>query len=379
MELDFSGNEHAKETAILFSCRYAREARDIYRKYTGLFPDKMVYLVAVKDVLCAAKCDSYESYVIVGTECPLHPFTNAIYYRKALPADVLERLASHPGPVVLDSVYALPTAVGSTSGCTIAENTKQLVNEIHSNENDANSENGKRLNNNETANSPAHYPRVFYTLPEEFKPPTTPSEEDNTPAILVVTEEQRLLDYYTFNYENILGCNDGLTSNSRMRHLMRENINGDHVRKREIFGVIYTSQSFEDIAQSISLRLNRIARAYKIFLKDISYERLISMDHIDCIVLVDCPVFQCDIPVHIPIISPFSVETGLSGEWQSAYNENRVEDTASREIIVRELAGPLMQQRSFQGVKYRNSDDEEDMEIHEGRTGTATHYDTEPA
>ena len=191
----------------------------------------------------------------------------------------------------------------------------------------------------------------------------------------MVTENQALLDFYCFKYENVSSFFNFLELKSRVQFLMKENIKSLKFENKKMIGVIFTSVLFEDIADALIKKINGISRAYKIFLKDISYERLISIDNLDCIVLVDCPLFQCDLNLHIPVLSPFSVDCAINNKWSDIYDKNVLVGTESKVLAISSFASELMVKREYQGVLFTN--DENDMSIHQGQKGIASNYENE--
>lgn len=336
--VDFSYFAGFREIAIAFTDRYKHVVQQIYDECQELHPTKDIFLVAVKDIICSVKCDPYESYLVVGVACPLHPFKNAAYYTEELDERYFRAIEDHHGPVVFDSIYPVEKYVHLVNG-----GESEIL-------------------------------RGGVAGPGKRSSGSVGHSADT--ALLVVTEDQKILDYYNYAYESVEKLPNDLVLKDRMRYLMKENINGAKVAEKGMFGIVFTDRSFESVVDALHAKLNEKTRAYKIFLKDISYERLISIDHIDCIVLVDCPVFQCSIPVHIPIISPFSVQCGLNDVWRGEYDRNSVDECLSKELVVRDFAADLMECKEFKGVLYRG-DCEDDMNIHTGRTGTASKYDDE--
>ncbi|ELA41472.1 uncharacterized protein VICG_01456 [Vittaforma corneae ATCC 50505] len=313
--------ENFNEIAIVFSKSFKNQIKSIYEDLTMRFPTKDVYLVPSNDILCSAKCDKYEAYVLVGIECPIHTFENAVQFKVELKPEVKDKIKSYDGKVALDSIYT----------------NDGLVNK-----------------SDEFCESEAH--------------------GADTP-ILVVTENQMVFDYYSYKYENIEKSSEDLKSRTRVSYLMKENASGGKLENKRMVGVVFTSRAFEDIATSLVKTINQFSRAYKIFLKDVSYERLISIDNIDCIVLVDCPFFQCSFDLHIPILTPFSVNCYMTEKWSDQYNRNSFECSETKELAIQSHAGEIMETRWFKGAVFRT--EEEDMNIYKGRKGIATEYDDE--
>lgn len=306
--------ENFNETAILFSYNFKNEIQTIYNNLLETFPTKNIYLVPSKEILCSSKVTNYESYILVGIECPIHRFKNAFQFKIDLKENFVQKIQNFKGNIVFDSIY------------------------------------GKE---------------------DVIKKP----EDD----FLVVTENQLVLDYYSYKYENVEQLDKKLDIKSRVKFLMKENIKANKLNEKKMVGVIFTSPIFEDIASSLVNKINTFSTAYKIFLKDISYERLISIDNIDCIVLVDCPFFQCTFDLHIPVLSPFSVECFITEKWNDQYNRNSFDLSENKEVAIQSHlkghAGELMEKRWFKGVVYET--EEEDFNIYEGKKGIATEYENE--
>ncbi|KAM0680974.1 hypothetical protein GINT2_000756 [Glugoides intestinalis] len=306
--------ENFNTIAILFSTQFKNIVKEIHDELTAKFPLKEILLVPSKDILCSAKCDKYESYVLVGIECILHRFDNAVQYRKPLEIDIERKVADFPGEVFIDSLY--------------------------------NIESKKSLN-----------------------------ESIESSPILVVTENQMVLDYYCYKYEEVSSAFNSIDIKSKVKQIMKENVNGERLKEKKMVGVVFTSRLFEELATSIVRKINEFSRAYKIFLKDISYERLISIDNLDCIVLVDCPMFQQNISLHIPVLSPFSVECAINREWKHQYDRNGFQENKEKAIVLQTYSAEIMENRWFKGAIFNN--EEEDMTIYEGRKGIATEYANE--
>lgn len=299
------------EVAILFSPQFNHVVQSIYEQVTQRFPEMNILLVSSSEIICSAKSDKYESYILVGIECPLHTFSNAIQYK--VDFDVQSTINSFDGLSLIDSIYS----TGSSS-------------------------------------------------------PKSKSTETN---ILVISENQLVLDFYCSKYENVTSSSKELIMKNRVEYLMKENILSLKFNNKRMIGVIFTSRLFEDIADALVRRINGISRAYKIFLKDVSYERLISIDNLDCIVLVDCPLFQCNLRLHVPVLSPFSVDCAISGQWSDVYDRNVCPDLGPKELVISSFASELMVKREYQGALFTN--DENDMTIHEGQKGIASSYENE--
>lgn len=300
------------EIAILFSEKYKCFSKDVYDKLVDLYPSKQILLVPSKSILCSAKSDKYESYFLIGEECPLHSFSNAIQYKIPLEPEIEHKIAQSDGAVFVDSIYS--------------HDSRGYTGEI----------------------------------------------TDETP-VMVVTKNQMILDYYAFKYESVESAFGDLEKKSKVQFLMRENAKAMALKNKKMVGVIFTSPSFEELATSIVQSINLFSSAYKIFLKDISYERLISIDNLDSIVLIDCPLFQHNFSLHIPFLSPFSAESAIEDILIDKAEEEM--HSNSKELVIRGNSFEIMESRSFKGAVFCN--DEEDMKIYQGKKGIASEYEDE--
>lgn len=325
--------EKYSEIAILFSPEYKHLVESINDTLTGLFPEKEVYLVPSKSILCSAKCDRYESYVLVGIECPLHKFENCVQYK----IDQIEfDVRDYKGRIFLDSIY-----------------TNNINDNKNININDSNNINNTNININDIS--------INNNMDE---------------SAMILTNNQAVLDYYSTIYENIGTPFKNLNIKTKVQHLMKEYSNASKLKNKKMVGVVFTSRVFEDLASSIVNKINQFSRAYKILLKDVSYERMISIDNIDCIVLVDCPLFEFKESIHVPVISPFSVEHFIkeSSTKDSGSTEEQIPTRQEESLVLHSSAVEIMENRWFKGVIFTG---EEDMKIYQGRKGIATSYENE--
>lgn len=327
--MDLSFFKNFSECAIVFSAQYKNIIQHIYDELSELFPEKDIYLLSSDTILCSTKFKQFQSYLIVGVQCPLHPFDNALQYKVKLKEEYRDSILTSDVSIV-DSIYDI-SQFEILSSKIIQLGDKNFNKDIE----------------NMNVNT----------------------------QITVVSDYQEVYSYFSSQFENVTCANEKLYPVSRVQTMMKESTVGAKIKSKKLIGVIFTNKCFEHLAESITTRLNEFTRAYKIYLKDVSYERLISIDNLDCIVLVDCPLFECNLKLHIPVLTPFSVDCALSGEFVNSYDKNKIIDTTSKELVVRTYASDLMVKREYQGVLYRV--DEEDMTIHQGKSGIAAEYENE--
>lgn len=197
-------------------------------------------------------------------------------------------------------------------------------------------------------------------------------------GMVVVTRSQMLFDYYFYRYnaESFYP----LDQRDRMQFLAARCNRGGGIRDLGIFAVVFTSREYEELARTIRRAIaSRGKNAYLLFLKDISYERLITIEGTECIVVVDCPLFDCShIDLHIPVVSPFEVEFAFSGAWTGRFDKNSFETggagtSSCTDLDVVDRAGRLLLRTHSIPFSY----EEENMEICMGQRGTAQGYEDE--
>lgn len=220
------------------------------------------------------------------------------------------------------------------------------------------------------------YKNVVYD-PTYFCPPVEPSSE----SVLVVTRSQMFYDYYFYRYD--AESFYPLEKRDRIQYLASKCNKGERIRGCSIFAIIFTSKVYEELAKSIRKALiSRRKNAYLLFLKDLTYERMITIEGTECIVVVDCPLFDCShIELHIPVVTPFEVEYALSNNWNSKFEKNSfdVSDVPAggcTEIDLIDRVGRILVRSSGQGVPF-GSEDECDTGIHLGLRGTSQGYVSE--
>jgi diphthamide synthase subunit DPH2 len=216
---------------------------------------------------------------------------------------------------------------------------------------------------------------AIFDSTHSMEPGPASSEEE----AVVVTRNQRFYDYHHYS-RNVRPFYDGIEIKDKMQYLMAQCNRGERIKKLEVFAVVFTSKVYEELAASVRDALvSRSKSAYLLFLKDLSYERLITIEGVECVVVVDCPLFDCShIDLHIPIVTPFEVRYALSNEWESGYSRNSfgiVPLGACKELTVSGRAGRILMSSGFQGVPHELEED--DMDVHVGHRGTAQRYDFE--
>ncbi|KAM0672104.1 subunit DPH2 of diphthamide synthase [Ordospora colligata] len=213
---------------------------------------------------------------------------------------------------------------------------------------------------------------------------------DGKDGMLVISNNQMFFDYYSYRY----GAESfhGLEAKDRMQYLSSKCNKGEKILSFGIIAIVFTSSVYQDLARDIRNALaSRGKNAYLLFLRDVSYERLISIDGVECIVVVDCPFFEYSGPeIHVPVVTPFEVQYALSGEWKDFdknlfyYNElvhdslstGEGETSSSKALERIDVTGKALLRLKNQDVPF-SYEDENDKSVHMGQSGIAGHYNKE--
>ena len=88
--------------------------------------------------------------------------------------------------------------------------------------------------------------------------------KNNEDPLLVITENQDIFNYFCKTYDNIINYTNFEPINKN-HYLCKEHKKSKTLKNKKIFGVIFTNKIFEEQADYIVERINKVARAYKIF------------------------------------------------------------------------------------------------------------------
>ncbi|KAH9411198.1 putative diphthamide synthesis protein [Ordospora pajunii] len=213
---------------------------------------------------------------------------------------------------------------------------------------------------------------------------------DGKDGMLVISNNQMFFDYYSYRY----GAESfhGLEVKDRMQYLSSKCNKGERILSFGIIAIVFTSSVYHDLARDIRSALaSRGKNAYLLFLRDVSYERLISVDGVECIVLVDCPFFEyCGPEIHVPVVTPFEVQYALSGEWRD-FDKNlfchqdlahggpstsKYMPCSGRALERIDITGKALLRLKDQNVPF-SYEREDDKSVHMGQSGIAGHYNEE--
>lgn len=306
------------EIGLLSAEEYKDMIEPVHKYIVANHPSVTVFLLNGDEILCPLKTEKFEFFVLLGVCCPIHPFKEFVSVGNRMSPEDKAKIEKEKRCVVYDSTYSISPPL---------EEKDLLVGNV-----------------------------------------------------LVVTKSQMFYDYYFYKYD--ARSFYALEERSRMLYLAAKCNKGERIRSLGIFAIVFTSRVYEDLAKSIRKALvSRRKNAYLLFLKDLSYERMITIEGTECIVVIDCPVFDCGhIELHIPVVTPFEVEYALSNEWSDRFEKNSfsvsdVPISTSTELDLLDRVGRLLLRSEAQGVPFGY--EEEDMEIHLGQSGTSQGYDFE--
>lgn len=309
--------EGKAEVGVLSTEDYRDMIKPVYDHIRARHPGVNVFLLNGEGMLCPLKTEILDFFVLLGVWCPLHRFKDFVGIETRVAPEDLCRLQGESRAVVYD-----PSHVDAGHG-----------------------------------------------------------EDAWGKDVVVVTRNQMFYDYYFYRH----GAESfyGLEAKDRMQYLGSKCNKGEKIRGLQIFAIVFTSREYEPLAKAIRAALvSRHKNAYLLLLKDLSYERMITIEGTECIVVVDCPFFECSLDLHIPIVTPFEVEYALCGQW-GRFDKNSfcVPDAPASTCTALERigrAGSVLLRLAEQSVPFCR-EDEDDVEVHCGQSGTACRYDAEGA
>lgn len=367
-----------KNILVVFTKEYTNEAKEIYDFIDKNHEGINTYMITVNDIICPLKInDSFDTYILVGNDCPMHHFANKnVYkYNNIVVKNEEDQIVDIKENDCLGNckIYRNKTDMKEFLSNLFVED-KNICNKLNS----CCIENKKKKTceekeDKERENSCSGN---VCTQKTEICEVNAYKNKDAAENNLVLEENLKIYEDYFKKVQN--ECESSF--------FMKENIKGKHFADKTVFAIIFTSIYYEKYAnEAYNLLKKYKSNVFKLFLKDVNYERLISVDSVDCIILIDCPMFECNINIHIPIINVFNLCRGIDQQWVGdnfiqnkvkLYKTDKIENNSERSILIRD--GDLAQilvKREFQGVEYKTS--QEDMEIHKGRRGIANAYESE--
>lgn len=326
--------ENINEIGIIVLQEYATLIEEIYPKIQSLKRDLEIFILSGDTILCSSKFNKFDFYVVIGVECPLHKFKNACYINFE-PNDLIkDKISKFKGRVIFDSTYC-------SNNSDVKDDLSLEVSNLDIN---------KTQDENTVSNN----------------------------RLLIVSDNPSFMKYYATRKD----CEfiSEYKGESKMDFMMTRINKAEKVRNKKIFAIIFTSSIFEEIAIKVKNQIVNSGRfAYLLHLKNVHYNRLITIEGVDALVLVDCPLSNnLNIDIFIPIVTPYEINYILSGEWDDKYEENKINEqriSTCTDLTQVKGAGELILQSGFIGIEYGKND--EDYKIYEGRSGIAESYEHE--
>lgn len=209
----------------------------------------------------------------------------------------------------------------------------------------------------------------LYSLPSIWK------LEDE---ILIVSKNINFCNYYSKKYNCKFLYN--LSEMTKMEFLSKRINLAEMCKHNKMFAIVFVHESYLNLAVTVQKALQQTGRyAYILHLKNVRYTRLITIEKIDTIILIDCPAFDnLEIDVSLPILTPADVQYILSNDWDGSYDQNKfayVVPENEKNIVKYEGAGKLLLESEFFGIQYENEN--KILEIHEGKRGVPKEYENE--
>lgn len=204
-----------------------------------------------------------------------------------------------------------------------------------------------------------------------------PEVKDNNEC-LILSKNELFKRYYAIRED----CKFYFDYNGekKMNFLMTRINKAEKVRNKQIFAVLFTSYVYEELAIKVKNQIiNSGKYAYLLHLKNVHYNRLITIEGIDAIVLIDCPLFDnINIDIFIPIVTPCEINYVLTGQWDAKYDSNKIDEkkiSTCTDLTQVKGAGQIILQSGWLGLEY--GCDNKDYNIYEGDTGIADSYNNE--
>ncbi|KAL0265692.1 UNVERIFIED_CONTAM: hypothetical protein PYX00_011406 [Menopon gallinae] len=143
---------------------------------------------------------------------------------------------------------------------------------------------------------------------------------------VVVSDCQRFYDYF-FYVSGATSFSSAAREGDRVRFLVSRLALVDRVRGRRTFGIFFSSPEYRALAEKVSKFLeDRGKETLLVFVRDISWERLVAIEFAEVFVVVDCPFYtHFEIKTHVPLVTPFEVALSFKETWDGEYGINEFE------------------------------------------------------
>lgn len=198
---------------------------------------------------------------------------------------------------------------------------------------------------------------------------------------VVVSDNQRFYNYF-FYVTGATSFSGAASEEDRVRFLVSRLSLVDKVRGRRTFGIFFSSAEYRALAERISKFLEeRGKETLLVFVRDISWERLVAIEFAEVFVVIDCPFYtHFDIKTHVPLVTPFEVALSFKETWDGKYGINEFEIAGLSEkgspspvLPSSEGSAEMVLCRGTYDVEY-SAGDATDTSIHPGLQGNTEGY-----
>lgn len=196
---------------------------------------------------------------------------------------------------------------------------------------------------------------------------------------VVVSDCQRFYNYF-FYVAGAASSAGAANEGDRVRFLISRLALVDKVRTRRTFGIFFSSAEYRTLAEKVSKFLEKRGReTLLVFVRDISWERLVAIEFAEVFVVIDCPFYtHFDIKTHVPLVTPFEVALSFKETWDGKYGINEFETvglSAEEGSMTPSTEGgtKMVLCRGTYDVEY-SAGDSVDISIHPGLSGNSEGY-----
>lgn len=196
---------------------------------------------------------------------------------------------------------------------------------------------------------------------------------------VVVSDCQRFYNYF-FYVAGATSFSGAACEEDRVRFLISRMALVDKVRGRRTFAIFFSSAEYRRLAERISKFLEERGReTLLVFVRDISWERLVAIEFAEAFVVIDCPFYtHFDIKTLVPLVTPFEVALSFKETWDGKYGINEFEIvglSAENDSISPPLneSTEMVLCRGTYNVEY-SAEDSADTSINPGLKGNSEGY-----
>lgn len=192
----------------------------------------------------------------------------------------------------------------------------------------------------------------------------------------ICTESQQFYDYFFYTSDSN-PTNSKIIKKDKMRFLISRMARMDKIKEKKVFGIFFTSPHYYQLAQEIeTFLISKGKGTILVFLKEVNVDRLIAIEQVDIVVVIDCPFFTYfDLPMHITLVTPFELAQAYKNSWNGEYlinDFNIVDNMIDEEVDLNQECYGLMTLKPTYDFEYEVEG--EDTKIHMGKSGIPTSY-----